>query len=390
MSKELIDHNEDLQKLYKEGYALQIINDGGHILVHNVPYVNSQKEIKQGILALILHSSGGRTIKPQTHVAYFIGECPCKADGTKIDVVINHNKEVFSDDFVSTNTLSALADYQDHYQKITRYINIIVSQAQVLDDEVTAQTFRVIESEDEESVFKYPDTNTTKALINPITAKLKGQKIAIIGLGGTGSYILDLVAKTPVSEIHLFDGDRFFQHNAFRAPGAASKSEFYNRIMKVDYWHRIYSNMHKYIYPHAYYINQDNLSELASMTFIFIAMDPTPIKKELMSYLMEQGIPFVDTGIGLQDIDGALKGQVKLTTVTKEKGDHVAQRISTAEDNGNLYDKNIQIADLNALNAAFAVIKWKKLCGFFKDHDREFFSSYVVYTNEIINDDLPS
>jgi tRNA A37 threonylcarbamoyladenosine dehydratase len=41
-------------------------------------------------------------------------------------------------------------------------------------------------------------------------------------MGGTGSYILDLVAKTAVMEIHLFDGDDFNQHNAFRAPGAAS------------------------------------------------------------------------------------------------------------------------------------------------------------------------
>ena len=30
------------------------------------------------------------------------------------------------------------------------------------------------------------------------------------------------------------------------------------------------------------------------------------------------------------------------------------------------YNRNIQIADLNALNAAFAVIKWKKLFGFYR------------------------
>ena len=46
-----------------------------------------------------------------------------------------------------------------------------------------------------------------------------------MGLGGTGSYVLDLVAKTPVWEIHLFDGDAFLQHNAFRSPGAPSLDE---------------------------------------------------------------------------------------------------------------------------------------------------------------------
>jgi hypothetical protein len=34
--------------------------------------------------------------------------------------------------------------------------------------------------------------------------------------------VLDFTAKTHVKEIHLFDGDTFFQHNAFRAPGAAN------------------------------------------------------------------------------------------------------------------------------------------------------------------------
>jgi hypothetical protein len=34
---------------------------------------------------------------------------------------------------------------------------------------------------------------------------------------------------------------------------------------------------------------------------------------------------------------------------------------------GNEYNRNIQIADLNALNAALAVIKWKKLFGFYRD-----------------------
>lgn len=67
-----------------------------------------------------------------------------------------------------------------------------------------------------ETVFQYIDTNSSRANIEMINMKLERQKIAIIGLGGTGAYILDMVAKTPVKEIHLFDGDSFDQHNAFR------------------------------------------------------------------------------------------------------------------------------------------------------------------------------
>lgn len=54
-----------------------------------------------------------------------------------------------------------------------------------------------------------------RANINFINDKFKGMRIGIIGLGGTGSY-LDLVAKTPVDEILLFDDDEFLLHNAFR------------------------------------------------------------------------------------------------------------------------------------------------------------------------------
>ena len=60
------------------------------------------------------------------------------------------------------------------------------------------------------------------------------KKIIILGLGGTGSYILDLVAKTPVKEIHLYDGDTFYQHNAFRSPGAPSSDELRARQTEGD------------------------------------------------------------------------------------------------------------------------------------------------------------
>ena len=53
--------------------------------------------------------------------------------------------------------------------------------------------------------------------------RLAGDRIGIVGLGGTGSYILDYVSKTRVVEIHLFDGDGYQQHNAFRAPGATTR-----------------------------------------------------------------------------------------------------------------------------------------------------------------------
>ena len=88
------------------------------------------------------------------------------------------------------------------------------------------------------------------------------KKLGIVGVGGTGSYVLDLTAKTPVKEIHLFDGDRFLQHNAFRSPGAPSADELRALPYKVDYFEKIYSKMRRGIVPHAYHLDASNVAQL--------------------------------------------------------------------------------------------------------------------------------
>ena len=79
------------------------------------------------------------------------------------------------------------------------------------------------------------------------------------------------------------------------------------------------------------------------------------------------GHPFIDVGMGIDLTDDALGGILRVTTSTPQKRTHVWEkdRIPFSDGDGNdEYSRNIQIADLNALNAALAVIKWKKLFGF--------------------------
>ena len=61
---------------------------------------------------------------------------------------------------------------------------------------------------------------------------------------------------------------------------------------------------------------------------------------------------------------------------------HRRDQISTA------YATNIQVADLNALNAALAVVKWKKIRGFYYDHAQEHHCSYTTDFNEVTNKDV--
>src|SRR5206468_5643091 len=133
------------------------------------------------------------------------------------------------------------------------YVAIVLSQAQAIDPNVKARTYPVVEAGEEDSVFNYLDTFSSRAGINMASQKLELGKVAIVGLGGTGSYVLDLAAKTGVKEIHLFDGDQFSQHNAFRSPGAPSVEELRKRPTKVAFFKEKYSWMHRNIIDNSCY-----------------------------------------------------------------------------------------------------------------------------------------
>jgi hypothetical protein len=49
----------------------------------------------------------------------------------------------------------------------------------------------------------------------------------------------------------------------------------------------------------------------------------------------------------------------------------------------NLYGENIQICELNAMNALLAVFKWKKLAGFLADELGELNSTFSTSFNKV-------
>lgn len=241
------------------------------------------------------------------------------------------------------------------------------------------------------NVFKYPDTNSSRAGIEFLNRKFENQKIAIIGLGGTGSYILDQVAKTPVKEIHIFDADVFQLHNAFRSPGAVSseKLETENGISKVDYYYGIYSNMHAGIKAHTKYVTLENVIELKDFSYVFISIDKNEVRYNLTKAFLRMGVTFIDVGIGVNKANDCLNGAVRVTVGSSEKSDHLDSRIGAYESDENEYN-NIQIAELNCLNAMFAVVKWKKLSGFYQDIKHEHNSLFLINTNKLLNEDNPA
>lgn len=390
MSQQLINRSPDLKRLRDEGYDIEV--RGAFLMVKRVPYVNSRKEVAYGTLVSTLALAGDVTTKPDTHVVHFAGDYPCRNDGSEIVTIRHSDGETTLDrGLVVQHSFSSKPNsgYADYYEKMTTYVAILSGPARSLDPTITATPFPVVETEEGESVFCYEDTASSRAQISAITRKLETGPVAIVGLGGTGSYVLDLVAKTPVQAIHLFDGDRFSQHNAFRSPGAASIEELRQEPQKVDYLTARYSHMHRHIIPHDGYLDASTIYQLDGMAFVFLCLDRGEAKRVIIEWLEANGTPFVDVGMGIETNGDALLGILRVTTSTPGKRDHVyaKNRIPFGGGGGDAYSRNIQIADLNALNATLAVIRWKKLLGFYTDLEGEHFCAYTIDGNHLANED---
>lgn len=389
MSRELFNRNSDLRRLRDEGYFVQ--QQRGHLVMREVPYVDAHREVRIGTLISSLTLAGDQTRRPDTHVVHWDGDFPCHADGSRIQG-ISHQVGAFDlgQGLKATHTFSSKPDggYTDYHHKMTSYANIIAGPAAVLKPGMTPRSCREPE-EEENSAFNYVETASDRVGIGVLTERLANERVAIIGVGGTGSYILDFVCKTPVREIRLFDSDEFLTHNAFRAPGAPSLEELREAPKKVEYLKRIYSRMHRNIVAHDVKLGADNLHLLDGVTFAFLSLDAGDAKRLIVEKLEVSGAAFIDVGMGLELAEGSLGGILRVTASTPEERDHVRQRISFVGGGAkDIYASNIQVADLNALNAVLAVVKWKKIRGFYRDLEQEHHCTYTTDGNMLINGDL--
>lgn len=90
-------------------------------------------------------------------------------------------------------------------------------------------------------------------------------------------------------------------------------------------------------------------------------------------------------GIHLDEETQKVFGVCRVTTIDEQHHKHVEHCIpmADADDEHGIYRNNVQIADLNALNAALAIVCWKKACGFYADLGHERHMTYTVATNVI-------
>lgn len=388
MSQALINHSPDLLRLQNEGYEVEV--NGGYLVIHHLPYLNSNREVKSGLLVMSLTMAGNMVIKPCDHTAFFTGERPCNKDGSFVSSLVNAPKKqpliggIISDFFLSCHPVGR--DYTDYYDKVSTYSSIISAPAINFNKEACNRLKKPIVVKEDDSPLVYMDTNSSRANVACFNDLFRPLKIAIIGVGGTGSYILDFVSKTPVAEIHLYDYDVFNSHNAFRAPGAASIEELEKQMSKVEYLHQRYSYMHKGIIPHKEYITPENIEVLKDKDYIFLCVDKVGVRKEIAGYMMDKGLTFIDSGLGINLSETKLTGLVRITSGFPEHYLHIKEAFDGEDIKDDMYTSNIQIAELNAMAAIFAIMKWKKMLGFYHDIISEVNSLYSINDNDILNE----
>ena len=84
-----------------------------------------------------------------------------------------------------------------------------------------------------------------------------------------------------------------------------------------------------------------------------------------------------------------LIGTCRVTMSTPNKSEHFKKHAPMAVDlEENLYRKNIQVADINALNAALAVIKWKQFCGFYQDIYQVHHTTYSINAHSLTRGEM--
>ena len=71
--------------------------------------------------------------------------------------------------------------------------------------------------------------------------------------------------------------------------------------------------MHKSIIPHNEFIDDSNISQLLQYDFVFICIDSNKSRLKICSFLIEKNIKFIDVGLGVNLIDDALSGSIRVS-----------------------------------------------------------------------------
>jgi hypothetical protein len=366
----LASHNEDLRRLLDKGYACAV--DGSFLIVRDISYLDGQGAVQIGAIVTDLEFVDKERVRQKDHQVYFAGTFPHGLDGKPLpNLGGGETRLALSDastDVVVQRSFSnkpkKTGVFPDFFEKIESYVGIISGPAMHRGGP-SPLTFREVAGGAPDPIFKFQDTLTSRASVSDLAAKFESDTVVIIGLGGTGGYLLDFLVKTRVREIRGFDLDAYHVHNAFRSPGKLDPSDLGKT--KAAVYQARYENFRSGLTLTQKFIDASSVEEMKGVTFAFVCVDKGSSRAGIFELLLSLGIPFIDVGLGLNRKKGPLNGMIRTTYYSVEDGKKVRdmQLAELTDRPDEEYRTNVQISELNALNACLAVIKFKQVRGFY-------------------------
>ena len=391
MSNSLISRSADLSALAAAGYCLEI--RGAYLIVKGIPYVSGDGRIQSADIVTnldICSAPDEVTTQPKDHTVWWTGEMPFTANGESMEAYLSCGKWEQGRDIGEGITVymqwsrkvkegGQKRRYRDYQEKIESYVEEVAGQAEskrpgVLEAAKKGGDPAVISS----TRFVYIDTNAYRNGTKGIETRIDNEVVAVIGVGGTGSYLVDVLAKTNVKELHLFDDDVMENHNAFRVAGAARVGELGGAKSKVD-WHaeRYREVRTEGLHLHPEKIDEANSDVLRGFTTAFIAVDDLAVRRRIQKQCAKLGILHLSIGIGLEvegENNDQIGGMVKVETnfeVGSGKHEVDGNLRGAGEEADDVYHSNIQTAELNMLGAALAIAEWKAIRGIYRNERDE-------------------
>lgn len=361
---ELANHNAFIKDLDELGYQVDFV--GGYLVIYGLPYLDNEGGLQHGDWASPLDLNGPVIDAPKNHQAWWRGGRPHDASKRALRLGGGADRVTVAPGLVTDHSFSfklqengELRSYRSFEEKVQTYLDAITGPA--LSAHLGATPLRGIEikAAAQGSPLRFPDTMSARYHMNDISTRLRGKMVAIVGLGGTGAYILDAIARTHLERITLFDDDKVHIHTLFRMPG------FIPRAIgerKVEALARQYGNWHAGIEPVPERITPDTIERLSNFDFVFVSVDDGPARLHIVDWLSAKGIPYVDCGMGLERSAIGLSGFVRITGTDRPafEANVNTARLPVQNAKDDEYRKQAQITELNALNATLAVIRFKQ------------------------------
>ena len=137
-----------------------------------------------------------------------------------------------------------------------------------------------------------------EAISEEENAALVDKKVCVIGCGGLGGYIIEILARIGVGNLIVVDGDVFEESNLNRQLfsktdllGKSKAESAYRRVLEINPEVKV-----KYIYD---FLDESNYSEIINNSDVAVdALDNIKTKKFLQKACEELGIPLVHGAIG--------------------------------------------------------------------------------------------